>query len=51
MGCIVMLRRMALLAWTGSHAETELAQSLHASFAKGTAEMAERYLTTGTIDR
>ena len=48
---MVMLRRMALLAWTGSHAETELAQSLHASFAKGTAEMAERYLTTGTIDR
>ncbi|WP_421950566.1 phosphotransferase enzyme family protein [Pelagibacterium sp.] len=48
---MVMLRRMALLAWTGSHAETELAQSLHSSFATGTAEMAERYLATGTIDR
>lgn len=48
---MVMLRRMALLAWTGSHAETELAQSLHSRFAQGTAEMAERYLTTGTIDR
>jgi Ser/Thr protein kinase RdoA (MazF antagonist) len=48
---MVMLRRMALLAWTGSHAETELAQSLHPTFAAGTAEMAERYLTTGTIDR
>ncbi|AEQ51174.1 phosphotransferase enzyme family protein [Pelagibacterium halotolerans] len=48
---MVMLRRMALLAWTGSHAETELAQSLHSHFANGTAEMAERYLSTGTIDR
>lgn len=48
---MVMLRRMALLAWTGSHAETDLAQSLHATFAAGTAEMAERYLLTGTIDR
>ena len=48
---MVMLRRMALLAWTGSHAETELAQSLHDTFASGTAEMAKRYLTTGTLDR
>lgn len=49
--CMVLLRRMALLAWTGSHAETELAQSLHASYALGTAEMAERFLTNGSIDR
>lgn len=48
---LVMLRRMALLAWIGSHAETELAQSLHASFASVTAELAERYLETGSIDR
>lgn len=48
---MVMLRRMALLAWTGSHAETELAQSLHTTFAIGSAEMAERFLTRGTIDR
>ena len=42
--CMVMLRRMALLAWIGSHAETKLAQ-LHApGFADGTAELAERYL-------
>lgn len=47
----VMLRRMALLAWSGSHAETELAQSLHGTFALGTAELAERYLRTGSIDR
>ncbi len=48
---MVMLRRMALLAWTGSHAETDLAQSLHGHFAAGTAAMAERYLKTGSIDR
>lgn len=48
---MVLLRRMALLAWTGSHAETELAQSLHATYAQGSAEMAERFLTRGTIDR
>lgn len=48
---MVMLRRMALLAWTGSHAETELARSLHATYAAGSAEMAERFLTRGTIDR
>ena len=42
--CMVMLRRMALLAWIGSHAETKLAQ-LHApGFADGTAALAERYL-------
>lgn len=47
----VMLRRMALLAWSGSHAETELAQSIHGTYAQGTAELAKRYLATGTIDR
>lgn len=48
---LVMLRRMALLAWSGSHAETELAQSIHGTYAQGTAELAERYLRTGSIDR
>lgn len=48
---LVMLRRMALLAWSGSHAETELAQSIHGSYAQGTADLAERYLRTGSIDR
>lgn len=48
---MVLLRRMALLAWTGSHAETGLARDQHATFATGTADMAERYLTRGTIDR
>lgn len=41
---MVMLRRMALLAWIGSHAETRLAQTHMPGFADGTAELAERYL-------
>lgn len=45
---MVMLRRMALLAWIGSHAETRLAQTHMPGFAEGTAELAERYLR-GTL--
>ena len=41
---MVMLRRMALLAWIGSHAETRLAQQHTPGFADGTAQLAERYL-------
>jgi Ser/Thr protein kinase RdoA (MazF antagonist) len=41
---MVMLRRMALLAWIGSHAETGLAQAHTRGFAAGTAQLAERYL-------
>jgi Ser/Thr protein kinase RdoA (MazF antagonist) len=41
---MVMLRRMALLAWTGSHAETRLAQTHMNGFAENTARLAERYL-------
>jgi Ser/Thr protein kinase RdoA (MazF antagonist) len=41
---MVMLRRMALLAWIGSHSETRLAQSHMRGFADGTAQLAERYL-------
>lgn len=41
---MVMLRRMALLAWIGSHAETGLAQQHMNGFAEGTAKLAERYL-------
>tara|TARA_R110002020_G_scaffold18686_28_gene64925 strand:+ start:1786 stop:2757 length:972 start_codon:yes stop_codon:yes gene_type:complete len=41
---MVMLRRMALLAWIGSHAETSLAQQQAPGFADGTAMLAERYL-------
>lgn len=41
---MVMLRRMALLAWMASHAETPLAHSLAGHFAPVSAELAERYL-------
>ena len=41
---MIMLRRMALLAWIGSHAETPLAQQHMHGFAEGTAQLAERYL-------
>jgi Ser/Thr protein kinase RdoA (MazF antagonist) len=42
--CLVLLRRMALLAWIGSHHETELAQAHAQTFAAGTAALAEAYL-------
>lgn len=41
---MVMLRRMALLAWIGSHDDTRLAQQHMRGFADGTAQLAERYL-------
>ncbi len=41
---MVMLRRMALLAWIGSHADTKLAQQHMPGFADGTAQLAARYL-------
>jgi Ser/Thr protein kinase RdoA (MazF antagonist) len=41
---MIMLRRMALLAWIGSHADTRLAQQHMRGFADGTAQLAERYL-------
>jgi Ser/Thr protein kinase RdoA (MazF antagonist) len=41
---LILLRRMALLAWIGSHEETDLAKSHADRFATDTAEMAKRYL-------
>ncbi len=40
----VMLRRMILLAWIGSHADTALAQEQGPTFTKISAELAETYL-------
>lgn len=40
----ILLRRMLLLAWVGSHFETELAQSLSENFAKDTFKLAKRFL-------
>jgi len=41
---MVLLRRMALLAWIGSHHETALARAHAADFAARTATLAGRYL-------
>ena len=41
---MVLLRRMALLAWIGSHAETPLAQAHAPDFARVTATLAESWL-------
>jgi Ser/Thr protein kinase RdoA (MazF antagonist) len=41
----VMLRRLLLVAWIGSHAETELAQSMGVSYTRGTVALCERYLS------
>jgi Ser/Thr protein kinase RdoA (MazF antagonist) len=41
----VMLRRMLLVAWIGSHSDTGLAQSKGASYTEMTAPMCEAYLT------
>lgn len=40
----VMLRRLLLVAWIGSHSETPLAQSMGADYTRGTAPLCERYL-------
>lgn len=44
MDTMLLLRRMALLAWIGSHGETALAQAHVERFAAGTVRMAENYL-------
>lgn len=41
----IMLRRMVLLAWIGSHSETELAQQQGANFTRVSCDLAERYLS------
>ena len=41
---LILLRRMALLAWIGSHAETDLAKAHADGFARDTAAMARRDL-------
>lgn len=41
----VMLRRMALLAWIGSHSEVPEAQALAPDFARVSAELGEAYLS------
>ena len=40
----LMLRRLAILAWIGSHGETELARELGVPFAHASVPLAEQYL-------
>jgi Ser/Thr protein kinase RdoA (MazF antagonist) len=42
----VMLRRLLLVAWIGSHADTDLARDMGAAFTAGSCTLAEQYLTT-----
>jgi Ser/Thr protein kinase RdoA (MazF antagonist) len=46
MQTFVMLRRMLLVAWIGSHSETDLAKSMGVSYTEQTAPLCEDYLTT-----
>jgi Ser/Thr protein kinase RdoA (MazF antagonist) len=41
---MIMLRRLLVLAWIGSHAETPLAQEEGIAYTEGTCALAERYL-------
>lgn len=41
----VMLRRLLLVAWIGSHAETELAKSMGLTYTTGTIGLCDRYLS------
>lgn len=40
----VMLRRLLLVAWIGSHSETDLAKSMGLPYTEGTVELCEDYL-------
>ena len=44
MQTFVMLRRMLLVAWIGSHSETDLAKSMGVAYTEATAPMCEDYL-------
>jgi hypothetical protein len=39
-----MLRRLLLVAWIGSHHETDLAKSMGVPYSEGTAGLCEDYL-------
>lgn len=41
----IMLRRLLLVAWIGSHSATELAQSMGVPYTEGTVALAEDYLS------
>jgi Ser/Thr protein kinase RdoA (MazF antagonist) len=41
----IMFRRLLLVAWIGSHAETDLAKSMGVPYTEGSCQLAERYLS------
>ena len=44
----VMLRRLLLVAWIGSHHETDLAKSMGLPYTEGTLGLCENYLRTAS---
>lgn len=44
----IMFRRLLLVAWIGSHCETDLAKSMGVEYTKGTTTLCEYYLTQFT---
>jgi Ser/Thr protein kinase RdoA (MazF antagonist) len=48
---LIMLRRLLVLAWIGSHASTPLAQEEGLPYTRTTCELAERYLLTPSGER
>ncbi|SHN28810.1 phosphotransferase enzyme family protein [Cryptosporangium aurantiacum] len=42
----VLLRRLLLVAWIGSHASVDIAVELGATYSRGSCELAEKYLST-----
>ncbi|MDT5072808.1 MAG: hypothetical protein QOH82_2128, partial [Mycobacterium sp.] len=41
----VLLRRLLLLAWMGSHSHSKESQAMSITYARGSCEIAERYLS------
>ena len=41
----ILYRRLLLVAWIGSHSETELAQSMNVSYTHQTVPLCEQYLS------
>lgn len=45
----ILLRRMALLSWVGSHPDTELARACGSEFTERSLILADRYLSKGSL--
>jgi Ser/Thr protein kinase RdoA (MazF antagonist) len=49
LGTFVLLRRLLLVAWLGSHPDADLARTLGAAFTTATCELAEAYLSKASL--